>query len=464
MNITQEKIGDLKSLVRISLSKADYEPKVTEQIKKLAKRAEIKGFRKGMVPMGVVKKMYGNSVLAEEINKELNDQMWKYLQENKIDVLGQPIPAADQQMLDIDIAEMKDIDFTYEIGLAPDIDLSYIEKASAFDKYKINVTDQMIDEEIDRIRKRFATYEYPESVEANDILSLTIEELNEDGSIKEGGVSTVSSVMMDLIKKEHQATFLALKKQDSIEANVWDIVDRDREGIAKNILNQTDVTHTEHIGNKFKLTLNNITRSKPAEVNEEFFVKVYGENGPKTEAEMRQNIKTELDSYFDGQTDGYVINDIYKAVIENVQFPLPDDFMKRWIKVANEKEVSDEDIDKDYPRFAKQLRWDLITRKIIRENNIENTPEEVREQVRLKTIQQLYSYGLRDLGGDWVEQFISKQMADKEQIKQTGEQLLTDKVMLLLKSKVKLNEKPISLEDFKVLADKTNAAAELEEA
>ena len=464
MNITQEKIGDLKSLVRISLSKADYEPKVTEQIKKLAKRAEIKGFRKGMVPMGVVKKMYGNSVLAEEINKELNDQMWKYLQENKIDVLGQPIPAADQAMLDIDIAEMKDIDFTYEIGLAPDIDLSYVENAAAFDKYKINVTDQMIDEEIDRIRKRFATYEYPESVEANDILSLTIEELNEDGSIKEGGVSTVSSVMMDLIKKEHQAAFLALKKQDSMEANVWDIVDRDREGIAKNILNQTDVTHTDHIGNKFKLTLNNITRSKPAEVNEEFFVKVYGENGPKTEAEMRQNIKTELDSYFDGQTDGYVINDIYKAVIENVQFPLPDDFMKRWIKVANEKEVSDEDIDKDYPRFAKQLRWDLITRKIIRENNIENTPEEVREQVRLKTIQQLYSYGLRDLGGDWVEQFISKQMADKEQIKQTGEQLLTDKVMLLLKSKVKLNEKPISLEDFKVLADKTNAAAELEEA
>jgi trigger factor len=137
--------------------------------------------------------------------------------------------------------------------------------------------------------------------------------------------------------------------------------------------------------------------------------------------------------------------------------------MKRWIKVANEKNVSDEEIEKDYPRFAKQLRWDLITRKIIRENNIENTPEEVREQIRLKTIQQLYSYGLRDLGGDWVEQFISKQMADKEQVKQTGEQLLTDKVMLLLKSKVKLNEKPISLEGFKLMADTVNALAEQEE-
>ena len=229
MNITQEKISDLKSLVKINLKKEDYEPKVLDQIRKLAKKADIKGFRKGMVPMGVVKKMYGNSVVAEEINKSLNDQMWQYLQDNKIDVLGQPIPAIDQEMLDIDVNNMQDVNFAYEVGLAPEIDLSYIEKAKPVDKYKIEVTDTMIDEEIDRIRKRFATYEYPETVEANDILSLTIEELNEDGSLKEGGVSTVSSVMMDLIKKEHQAAFLALTKQASIEGNVWDIIDRDRE-------------------------------------------------------------------------------------------------------------------------------------------------------------------------------------------------------------------------------------------
>jgi trigger factor len=465
MNITQEKTGELKSLVRINLKKEDYEPKVTESLKKLAKKADIKGFRKGMVPVGVVKKMYGNSVLAEEINKDLNDRMWHYLQENKIDVLGQPIPAVDQPLLDIDINNMQDVDFAYEVGLAPDIDLSYIENVPTFDKYKITVTDTMIDEEIERLRKRFAAYEYPETVEPNDILSLTIEELNEDGSLKEGGVSTVSSVMMDMIRPEHHAAFLALAKQGSIEGNIWDIIDRQREETAKHILNLSEPAHTEHVGDKFKLTLNNITRAKPAVVNEEFFLKAFGENGPKTEEEMREKIKGELDSFFDGQTDGYLINELYKAVNQHVSFPLPDDFMKRWIKVANEKEVTDEQVEKDYPAFAKQLRWDLITRKIIRENNISNTPEEVKEQVRLKTIQQLYSYGLRDLGGEWVEQFIAKQVADKEQIKQTGEQLLTDKVMLLIKSKVKLNEKPISLEGFRLMADTVNAAlAEQQEA
>jgi len=464
MNITQEKIGDLKSLVRINLKKEDYEPKVLESIKKIAKKVDIKGFRKGMVPLGVVKKMYGTSVLAEEINKDLNDHMWHYLQENKIDVLGQPIPAPDQPLLDLDINNLKDIDFAYEVGLAPEIDLSYIENAPTFDKYKITVTDAMIDEEVDRIRKRFSSYQYPENVEPNDILSLTIEELNDDGTLKEGGVSTVSSVMMDMIKPEHHAAFLALTKQGSLEGNIWDIIDRQREETAKHILNLSEPAHTDHIGDKFKITLNNITRAIPAEMNDEFFTKVYGENGPKTEEEMRTKIREELDSYFDGQTDGYLINELYKAIVEHVNFPLPDDFMKRWIKVANEKEFSDEEVEKDYPRFARQLRWDLITRKIVRENNIRNTPEEVREQVRLKTIRQLYSYGLRDLGGEWVEQFISKQMADKEQIKQTGEQLLTDKVMLLVKSKVKLHEKPISLEGFKLMADTVNAAAEAQEA
>ncbi|MBS1595709.1 MAG: trigger factor [Bacteroidetes bacterium] len=460
MDITQEKAGDLKSIVRIKLKKEDYEPKVTSALKNLAKKANVPGFRKGMVPTGMVKKMYGNSVLAEEINKNLNDEMWKYLQDNKIDILGQPIPAESQDLLDLDINNMKDVDFAYEVGHAPEIDLGYITQAPAFTKYKIAVEEKMIDEEVDRIRKRFATYEYPENVEANDILSLTIEELNADGSLKEGGVSTVSSVMMDLIKPDHQAAFLALTKGGSLEANVWDIVDRDKEGIAKNILNMSDLSKIDEVGTKFKLTLNNITRSKPADIDEEFFKKVYGEEGPKTEAEMRENIKKELESYFDGQADGYLINDLYKAVIENVNVTLPDDFMKRWIKLANEKKVTDEEIEKDYPRFAKQLRWDLITRKIVRENNIQNTAEEVRERVRMNTIQQLYSYGLRDMGGDWVEQFIDKQMADKKNLEQTGEQLLIDKVMQHIKSLVKTKEQPISIDEFKALNEK--AAAEQE--
>jgi trigger factor len=453
MTITQEKVDSLRSRVKINLKKEDYEPQVKKQIKTLAKSVQVKGFRPGMVPMDMVKKMYGNSVLVEELNKVLNDEVYKYLNENNIEIIASPIPDADQK-LDIDINNLKDIDFAYEVGLAPEIDLSYIDKSPKFGKYKIAIDDKMLDEEILRIRKRFSTYEYPESVGENDVLTFTIEELNEDGSIKEGGVSTVSTLMADLLKYEAKAKVLPLKKQESFEYNVFDLMDKDRQDIAKNVLNMNDVSNLDAVGNKFKLTLNNITRSVPAEINDEFFVKVYGPEGPKTEEEMRNNIKADLEAYFDGRTDSYLMNDLYKGVLDNTNFPLPDDFLKRWINVTNDKPVTQEEVERDYPQFARSLRWSLIERKILREQNLEITDEEVRERVRMDVIQQLYSYGMKGIGEEWVEQFVQKQLGDKKVVSQTRERLLDDKVLGYIKSKITLEDKPISFDEFKDLVEK----------
>lgn len=452
MQITQEKIDQLRSKVRVSLKKEDYEPKVKKQIKTLAKQVQIKGFRPGMVPLDMVKKMYGNSVLAEELNNILNDEVYKYLNDNNIDIIASPIPA-DGQKLDVNINALNDIEFDYEIGHAPAISLDFIEKGTSFNKYKIQVEESMINDEIDRIRKRFSSYEYPENVGENDILTFSIEELNADGTVKEGGISTVSSIMVELLKEQYRPTVLALKKQDSFEANVFDLMDRDRESMAKNILNMNDLTQLDAVGDRFKLTLNNITRSVPAEINEEFFVKVYGETGPRTEAEMREQIKGDLEAYFDGQTDSYLVNDLYKAIMEQVEFPLPDDFLKRWIKLTNEKPITDEDLDKDYGGFAKGLRWSLIQRKVINEQNLQVTEEEIRDRVRVNVIQQLYGYGLKGIGDEWIEQFVQKQLADKKVVSQTSEQLAEDKVLNYIKSKVQLTEKPVSLNAFKQMVE-----------
>lgn len=453
MNITQEKSGDLTSLVKLQIQKADYEPKVTAGIKKLAKQVAIKGFRPGMVPMPVVKKMHGNAVLMEELNKLLNDSISNYLQENKVEVLGQPIPAEGQGMLDVDINNMQDLEFTYEIGHAPAFELSYLDKSPTFPKYKVQVEDKMIDEEVARVRKRFSTYEYPENVQAEDILSVTIEELNEDGSVKDGGISTVSSITLDLLKEAEKATFLNLKKHESLEKNVWEIFDREKEAIAKNVLNVTDLSTVETIGNKFKLTLNNITRAIAAELNEEFFTKAYGEGGINNETDMRATIKGDLEAYFDGQSDSYMVNDLYKGIMENVEFPLPDTFLKRWVRVANEKPVSAEQVEEDYPRFSKQLRWSLITQKVIRENNLQVTPEEIKDKVRVNLLQQLFGYGMKNMQEEWIEQFVEKQMKDRKNLEQTHDQILDEKVIGFMKSKVKMNEKSISFEDFKTMVE-----------
>lgn len=452
MTVTHEKQEALRSKIQVNLKIEDYEPKVKKEIKKLAKSVQVKGFRPGMVPYDMVKKMYGNSVLAEELNNLLNDEVYKFIDENKLEIIASPIPA-DGQKLSVDINNLQDIDFAYEVGHAPEVSLAYIESAPIFTKYKIAADDAMIDEEVMRIRKRFSTYEYPDTIGETDILTVSLEELNADGLVKEGGINTVSSIMVDLLKEEARKVVLPLKKTESFEYDVFELMDRDREGIAKNILNLSDLSKVEEIGHRFKLTINNITRSVPAEINEEFFVKVYGENGPKTEAEMRENIATDLASYFDGRTDTVLINDLYKGVMENIEFPLPEDFLKRWIKLTNEKPITEEELEKDFPNFAKSLRWSLIQRKLVAQQNIEVTEDEVKERVRMNVVQQLYGYGLRNIGDEWVQEFMNKQLADKKVISQTREQLLEDKVLGYIKSQVKLNETPISLDDFKALLE-----------
>lgn len=454
MTITEEKVGSMLAKVRVNLKKEDYEPNVKKQIKNLAKQVAIKGFRPGMVPLDMVKKMYGNGVLVEELNKVLNDEVYKYINDNKIEIIASPIPANDQK-LDIDINSLKDVDFEYELALAPAIDLGFVENET-FNKYKISAEEKMLDEEVERIQKRFATYEYPETVGETDVLTFSVEELNADGTPKEGGQNTVTTLTVDLLKDDAKSKVLPLKKQESFTYNVFELMDRDREAVAKNILNMNDLSKLPEVGTNFKLTLNNITRSVPAVVNEEFFTKVYGENGPKSLEEMRANIKSDLEAYFDGQTDSFLVNDIYKAIIEKSEFPLPDEFLKRWISITNEKPVTQEEVEKDYPGFAKSLRWSLVQRKVIRENNIEVSSEEIANRVRTNMIQQLYGYGLKNVGEEWVEQFVQKQLADKKVVEQTHEQLLGDKVLDNLKSKVKLKEKEVTLDEFKALVDQVN--------
>ncbi len=307
MSVTQQQTSDLTTKINVQLKKEEYEKTVNDAIKKVAKQVAIKGFRPGMAPLGLVKKMHGNSVLIEEVNKLLNDKVFKFIQTENLDLLGQPMPAADQAFLDLSIDKMNDIEFSYEIGLAPKVDFDFLKKAAPFTHYKVAIQDSMINEEVDRLRKRFASYEYPEVVGDNDILMFTIEELDAEGNVKEGGVSTTNSIMLDMLKADKKEAFMALKKHESLTVNIFETLDREKDAVIKHVLNVQDPSMVmDTVGNDFKLTLNNITRSVPAELNEDFFKKAYGENGPTTEAEMKDLIKKDLQAYFDGQADAYL--------------------------------------------------------------------------------------------------------------------------------------------------------------
>lgn len=456
MTLTEEKKGTLTTLVTIHLKKEDFEPKVNASLKKAVKNVAMKGFRPGQAPMSLVKKMYGNSILWEDINELLQNEIYNYVTSNKLDTLGQPIPANDNK-LDLDINNLSDIDFTFEIGIAPQIDLAVLSDAPAFTKYIVKTDDAMMEDEIKRIRKRYADYEYPEDVVDNDILSITVEELDADGNVKEGGVSEVTSIMPDMLKADERASFLAMKKQESITKNIWNVFERSKEEVAKHVLNITHTEKLENIGDNFKITLNNITRAIPAEMNEDFFAKAYGENGPKNETEMRELIQRDFDAYLEGQSDNYLMNEIYLYLMDKVNIELPEAFLKRWIKLTNEKPISDEEIDKDYPSFAKQIKWELIVKKLMTENDITVSIDEIKERARVQTIQQFMQYGLSNFDESWLGPIIAKQMSDKKYVDRTREQLLEDKALFAAKQKVATVDKDISFDDFKLMLETPKA-------
>lgn len=457
MNVYQEKISDLQSKIVLDIKKEDYEPKIKSALNKLVKQVSLKGFRPGMAPLSLVKKMYGNSVLFEEIQKLLNEETNKFIDENKLEILAQPLPAEGQET-NWDINSLNDIHFTFEIAHAPSFDLSYLDNAPTFSKYKITVEDKMVDEELERLRKRYAKYEYPELVGDNDIVQLEYKELDETGNVKENGYQTTSSTLLEIVKPEFRNTIQNLKKQEFTTVNVLEVFDRDKEGVAKFILNLKSTEELDALNPNFQITLINITRSIPADLNEEFFTKAFGANGPKTEEDARTFIKSDLEAYFDGRTDVFLVNDIYKAIMENIEFPLPDSFLKRWITVTNEKPITKEQIETEYPMFSKQLRWDLITSRISKEQGYEVKEEELLEKARQETLQQMAQYGLSGMGHDWIESFVQRQMKDKEYVRRAHEQILNDKVMVYMKSKVSLTENPISLNDFNEMVQKANEA------
>jgi trigger factor len=455
MTTTLQKIDDLRSHINVHLEKKDYEPQVQSALKKYSKQIQVKGFRPGMVPIGMVKKMYGNGVLAEELNRILSETAYKYIEENKLEVLAQPIPA-ENQSLSIDINNLQDVDYAFEIGHAPEVDLGFLESTSAFTKYEIEITDKMIDDEVDRIRKRFATYEYPDSVAENDIVSVLLEELDESGNVKEGGVNNSTSLMTDMLKDDAKSILLSLKNNDTFNYNIFELMDRDREAVGKNVLNITIKEELDAVGDNFKFTITNITRSKPAELNQEFFDKVYGEGKIATEQEMRDFIKNDLKDYFDGRTDSQLINEIYKVVMDKSDFPLPDSFLKRWIELTNEKPITKEQVENDYPAFAKGIRWSLIKGKVMKQQNLEVTEEDVKNKVRSNVIYQLYGYGLSNIGDEWIENFVEKQMADKQHVRRAVDQIEDDKVLDFIKSKVLLQPEAIALDAFNELISKSN--------
>jgi trigger factor len=447
MNISLDKKDDLNGVITITLTPEDYQENVDKQLRNYRKNASLPGFRKGKVPMGMIKKMVGTQVLVEEINKVLSEALNKYIIENKLDVLGQPLPKENDKPIDWD--NDKEFTFNYDVAFAPEFSVD-VNSKTKFDKYVVKIDEKLIDKFVEDAARRYGKLEDAEKAAEEDMLFGKFEEIDENGNPVEGGITNESYlVISEVTDKKLQKKLIGAKKGDEI------IID-DITTISKNhndAAGALGITHDQlhDIKNKFKFTVENVKHLVPHELNQELFDKIYGEGQVKSVEEFRNRVKEELEKGLQADIDKKLYADIQNKLLEKLNLPLPDEFLKRWIVATNEKPITKEDLEREYPAYAKNLKWQLIENKIIRDNDIKVTHEEVVDFVKQILKQRYESMGL-PVDDEMLNQAAGEVLKNREELENIYAKLYDDKLMELFKEKFKINEKEIDYDKFLELA------------
>ena len=447
MNITRENVDDLNAVLKVKIAKPDYEEKVATVLKDYRKKATIKGFRPGMVPMGLIKKMYGTAVEIDEINKVVSESMQKYLTDEKLEILGDPIPKTDDQEK-YDFETQQEFTFSFEIGLAPVFELS-LTKKNKVTQYEILIDDKMKNDALANYTRRYGELRKADTVGEKDVIKGKIEAIGNDGKLVTEGISIDdTSIGIDIIKDPDI-------KEQFIGKSVADSIDFD---LKKAYPNDTEVAGILHkkkeevagIEGNFRFTINDISRFFPAEPGKELYDKIYGEGVVNSEEEFMKKIEDELAINLKRESDFKLMMDIKELVIDKTVFELPEAFLKKWLLKVNEK-TTQEQIDKEFENFRKDLKWQLIRNKIARDNDVKITEEELLKEAENITRLQFQQYGLFYATDEQINNYAKETLKREEDAKRIAEKVLEEKIILIMKEIIKLEDKSISVEDFNKL-------------
>jgi len=447
MNITRENIDELNAVLKVEISKADYEEKVETVLKDYRKKANIKGFRPGMVPMGMIKKMYGRAVQIDEINKVVTEGIQNYISDTKIEILGDPIPKNDEQeKIDFDTQEA--FTFSFELGIAPAIDLK-LSKKNKVNHYEIIIDEKMKNDYLQNYTRRFGDLRNADTIEDNDVIKGKIEAIDKNGDPSPDGPSADdASIGIDIIKdKKIKKQFIGKSQNDTIDFDIKKAFPNDTEVASILHLKKEEV---ESLDSNFRFTVNEISRFYPAELGKELFDKVYGEGVVNSEEEFMKKIEDEIALSLTRESDYRLMLDIKNMVIEKTDFQLPEDFLKRWLLKVNEK-TTQEQIDKEFDSFRKDLKWQLIRNKVARENEVKITEEELMKEAENITRYQFQQYGLYYATDEHIANYAKETLKREDDAKKIADKILEEKSITLMKEMVKLEPKSITVEEFNKL-------------
>lgn len=445
--VTRENIGLLTDKITVKIEKGDYLPSFEKALKNYGKQANIPGFRKGMVPAGLIRKMYGASVFTDEILKTVEKELTSYMSNEKLEIFAQPLPLPENDSSRIDMGQPTDYSFAFEIGLKPAFALADLGKAS-LTRYKIDVTDAMIDEEVERLRTRHGKMTEPETVTGDDnVLNLQFTETDAAGTPVEGGIQKDNSLLVKYFNESVRPKWIGLKKDASLVIQPSAAFDeKEREWVLNDLgLSKDDAAAADKY---FKATITKVGLIEKAELNEEFFKAAAPNKEIKTADEFRNHIKEEIQGQFDGQTRNQLQHTLYHVLLDQTKIEFPEAFLKRWMQTSGENPKSQAEVEQEFPTFVNQLKWSLIVDKVANEQSIEVSQDDLRGFAR----QQLLGYlGGQISGGEdqpWMADYVNRMMQDRKFVEDTVHRIQTEKVFGWAETQINPTEKAISLEEF----------------
>lgn len=459
MNVSLTNVDSVNAILQISVAKADYQEKLDNALKTFRKKANVPGFRPGTVPVGMVKKMYGKSILAEEINKMVGESLYNYIQENKLNVLGEPLPNEEKQQA-IDFSTEGDYDFYFDIALAPEIKLS-LSKKDKVKYYKIDVDQELVDKQIESYKANYGKYEkIEEGAKETDLIKGVISEI-EDGKVKEGGINVEAGVVMPsyMKDKDEQAKFVGVKAGQTITFNPGKAYEGNEAEIAS--LLHIEKNAVETIAPEFNFEVTEITRYKEADLDQDLFDKVFGVGNVKDAGEFTEKVKETIQDQFTPDSDYKFLLDA-KELLEkkfgDVQFP--DTFLKRWLLASGEERTA-ESIDEDYPKILADLKFHLIKEEIAKQNDLKVENEDMKTIAMQAAKAQFAQYGMMNLPDEMVENYANDMLKNKDNARNLFERAMENKIIDSLKTTLGVEEKAISLDEFRKFFEKeTDQTAE----
>lgn len=449
MNIVRTDIDQSNVKLTLHIEKADYSEKVDKTLRDYRKKANIPGFRPGMVPVGLVKKMYGKAVMADEINKLISDELYKYIRENNINMLGEPLPNETEQE-SIDFSTQEEFNFTFDLGLAPEFEVELSQKDKV-NYYEIAVSDEMIDNQIKSYTSRYGKYVQEETVEEKDMVKGEILELDEKGKVNESGRKLSDAVLTPAYMKDdaQKAAFAGAAKGAVIVFNPSKAFDGNQAEISSLLKISKD--EANEVTSDFQFTIEGITRYHEAEIDQELFDKVYGEGTVNSEEEFRAKVKENIQESLKADSEYKFGIDAREALVAKYEsLVFPDAFLKRWVLETN-KNLTSETLEEDYPKMIADLKWQLIKDKIAKANDFKIENQDVDDYAKKITRAQFAQYGMVGIDEELVANYAKDMLKKEETLKSIIEKVAEEKVFEAIKNAIKLNTKEISIEEFNKL-------------